>query len=265
MRQTAVTATTPLIIAHRGASGYAPENTLTAFHKAIELGCRMIELDVRLSADEVPVVIHDGTLARTAGDPRRVSQLTIKQLRQLDAGSWFAPECAGERIPTLAEALAAIPDTVTVNIELKPNTPGQVHRLVEQVSAVIADQRVERRVICSSFAHKVLWALRHRFFALPLGYLIEGRVVQEQFTEAKGLQAVAFILQGQWTTPAVIRQAHANRMKVFCYTINRPLQMKQLIRRGVDGIFTNYPDRLARVIDQIENEAMDRPASRLRA
>jgi len=265
MRQTAVTATTPLIIAHRGASGYAPENTLTAFHKAIELGCQMIELDVRLSADEVPVVIHDGTLARTAGDSRRVSQLTIKQLRQLDAGSWFAPECAAERIPTLAEALAAIPETVTVNIELKPNGPGQIHRLAEQVSAVIAEQRVERRVLCSSFAHKVLWALRRRFFALPLGYLIEGRVVQEQFTEAKGLQASALILQGQWTTPAVIRQAHANRLKVFCYTINRPLQMKQLIRRGVDGLMTNYPDRLARVIDQIEEEAIDRPASRLRA
>jgi glycerophosphoryl diester phosphodiesterase len=264
MPQTTVTATTPLIIAHRGASGYAPENTLAAIRKAIELGCRMIELDVRLSADELPVVIHDGTLARTAGDPRRVNQLTFKQLRQLDVGSWFAPECAGERIPTLAEALSAIPDTMTVNIELKPNAQGQIHRLTEQVSAVIAEQRAERRVLCSSFAHKVLWALRRRFFTLPLGYLIEGRVAQEHFTEAKGLQASVLILQGQWTTPAVIRQARANHLKVFSYTINRPLQMKQLLRRGVDGIMTNYPDRLARVIDQLDEEETTRPARHLR-
>jgi glycerophosphoryl diester phosphodiesterase len=264
MRQTTVATTTPLIIAHRGASGYAPENTLTAFRKAVELGCQMIELDVRLSADEVPVVLHDGTLARTAGDPRRVNQLTVEQLQQLDAGGWFAPEYVGERIPTLAEALSAIPDTVTINIELKPNTPGQLHRLAEQAYAVIAEQRAERRVLCSSFAHKVLWALRRRALALPLGYLVEGRIVQEQFTEAKGLQASALILQGQWTTPAVMRQAHANRLKVFCYTINRPLQMRQLLNRGVDGLMTNYPDRLAHVIDQLDEDATDRPASRLR-
>ena len=265
MRRVATPTTPPLVIAHRGASGYAPENTLIAFHKAVEQGCRMIELDVRLSADEVPVVLHDTTLARTAGDPRRISELTVDQLRQLDAGSWFAPEFAGERIPTLAEALSAIPDTVMVNIELKPNTPGQLQRLAEQVYGVIADQRVERRVLCSSFAHKVLWALRRRALSLPIGYLVEGRIAQEQFTEAKGLQASALILQGQWTTPAVIRQAHANRLKVFSYTINRPLQMKQLLKRGVDGILTNYPDRLAHVIDRIGEEAVERPANRLRA
>lgn len=264
MPQAAFTATAPLIIAHRGASGYAPENTLAAFRKAIELGCQMIELDVRLSADEVPVVIHDGTLARTAGDPRRVNQLTVEQLQQLDAGRWFAPECAGERIPTLAEALTAIPEPMTVNIELKPNTQGQIHRLTEQVSAVIADCRAERRVFCSSFAHKTLWALRRRFYTLPLGYLIEGRVAQEHFTEAKGLQASALILQGQWTTPAVLRQAHANRLKVFSYTINRPLQMKQLLRRGVDGIMTNYPDRLAHVINQLDEEPARPSALRAR-
>ncbi len=265
MRQATVTTTIPLIIAHRGASGYAPENTLTAFRKAVELGCQMIELDVRLSADEVPVVLHDGTLARTAGDPRRINQLTVAQLQQLDAGRWFAPEFTGERIPTLVEALHAIPETMTINIELKPNTPGQLQRLAEQVAAVIAGQRAERRVLCSSFAHKVLWALRHRAIALPLGYLVEGRIAQEQFTEAKGLQATALILQGQWTTPAVVRQAHANRLKVFSYTINRPLQMRQLLTRGVDGLMTNYPDRLAQVIDRLDQEATAEQARRLRA
>jgi glycerophosphoryl diester phosphodiesterase len=255
----------PIMIAHRGASGYAPENTPAAFHKAVELGCQMIELDVRLSADQVPVVLHDNTIARTAGDPRRVDQLTAAQLQQLDAGGWFAPEFAGERIPTLAEALTLIPDTVVINIEIKPAGPGQNQLIAEQVLAVIEAHRAESRVLCSSFSHKVLWALRRRSLKLPLGYLVEGRLYAEHFTEVKALGAQAVILQAQATTPAVVRQAHAYRVKVFPYTVNRPLQMRQLLRRGVDGLLTNYPDRLARVIGQLDPPVGGRHRAHLRA
>ena len=239
-----------LKIAHRGASGYAPENTLAAFQKAVELGCQMIELDVRLSRDQVPVVLHDHTLARTAGDPRRVDQLTAAQLQQFDAGRWFAPEFSGERIPTLAEALKTIPGHIVVNVEIKPGGPGQVQLIAEKVWAVIEGVKAQERVICSSFAHKTLWALRRLAFKLPLAYLAEGRIQQEQFTEAKALQVRALILQAQWTKPALVRQAHAYHLRVFPYTVNRPLQMRQLLRCGVDGMLTNYPDRLARVIEQ---------------
>ena len=250
----------PIMIAHRGASGYAPENTLAAFRKAVELGCQMIELDVRLSRDQVPVVMHDTTLARTAGDARRVDQVTAGQLQQLDAGKWFAPEFEGEHIPTLADALTAIPDAVIVNIEMKPSGPGQFQLMAEQVWTVIEAHHADGRVLCSSFAHKVLWALRRRALRLPLAYLVEGRVVAEQFTEAKALQAQALIIQAQWTSPALVRQAHAHQFHVFPYTVNRPLQMRQLLRRGVDGILTNYPDRLAQAIGQHQRAVIDQPA-----
>ena len=255
----------PLMIAHRGASGYAPENTLAAFQKAVELDCQIIELDVRLARDQVPVVIHDTTLGRTTGDSRRVDELTAAQLQQLDAGSWFAPEFAGERIPTLADVLAAIPDTVIINIEIKPGGPGQLHLIAEQVWSVIEAHRAAERVLCSSFAHKILWMLRRQAFRLPLAYLVEGRVHAEQFTEAKALQARALILQAQWTSPGLVRQAHAYQLQVFPYTVNRPLQMRQLLRRGADGLLTNYPDRLARVIERLDLTAGDRRQAHLRA
>ncbi len=254
-----------MIIAHRGASGYAPENTLAAFHKAIELGCQMIELDVRLSGDHVPMVIHDTTLARTTGDPRRVDQLTAAQLQQLDAGQWFAPEFSGERIPTLADVLTAIPPAIAINIEIKPAGPGQLLLITDQIYAVIAAHRAEPRVICSSFAHKALWALRRRAHALQLGYLVEGRVCPEHLTEAKGLRAVALLPQARWTTPALVRWAHSYRLQLFPYTVNRPLQMRQLLRRGIDGMVTNYPDRLARVISQLDASDLAEQARHLRA
>ncbi|MEW6325841.1 MAG: phosphatidylinositol-specific phospholipase C domain-containing protein [Nitrospirota bacterium] len=248
----------PLMIAHRGASGYAPENTLAAFRKAVELGCQMIELDVRLSRDQAPVVLHDHTLTRTAGDPRRVEELTVAELQQLDAGGWFAPEFAGERIPTLADALNAVPESIVVNVEIKTG-PGQLQMMAERIWAIIHELKAEERVLCSSFTHKALWALRRLALKLPLAYLVEGRVQTEHFTEAKALQTRALILQAQWTKPALVRQAHAYHLQVFPYTVNRPLQMRQLLRCGVDGLLTNYPDRLARAISQHQQaEAQER-------
>ena len=244
----------PLVIAHRGASGYAPENTLAAFRKAVEMGCQMIELDVRLTADHVPVVIHDGSLARITGDPRRVEQLTIAQLKALDAGAWLSPQFQGEQIPTLVEVLETVPRTVILNLELKPAGPGKIHLLTEKVYDVIAEHGAEPRVVCTSFAHKALWALRRRCHNLPIGYLAEGRLLPEQMTEAKGLRVVALILQARWTTPALVRWAHTNRLKVYAYTVNRPLQMRQLLRRGVDGLMTNFPDRLVHAVAQLYNK-----------
>ena len=253
-KKSAATSPAPLIIAHRGASGYAPENTLAAFRKAVDIGCHMIELDVRLSGDHVPVVIHDSTLARIAGDPRKVDELSVSTLQTLDVGSRVSQEFLRERIPTLAQVLTAIPRSVTLNIELKPSGPGQIHMMTEQVYAVIAAHSAEARVVCSSFSQKAIWALRRRCHNLPLGYLFEGRLRPEQMTEARGLRVTALVPQARWTTPALVRWAHENRFKVFPYTVNRPLQMRQLLRRGVDGIMTNYPDRLVHAVNQFQQE-----------
>src|SRR5262245_679720 len=107
-----------LVIAHRGASGTCPENTLAAFRRAVEVGADMIELDVQLTRDDAVVVMHDWTLDRTTDGSGAVGERALDELRPLDAGRWFAPEFAGERVPTLAAVLDAVP--IPINVELKP-------------------------------------------------------------------------------------------------------------------------------------------------
>lgn len=114
-----------MVIAHRGFSGQAPENTLASFQKAVELGSDMIELDVRFSKDGQVVVIHDDTIDRTTNGRGKVADYTLKELKQFDAGSWFAPQFSGERIPTLKEVLELVKGKVLVNIEIKDESPGQ--------------------------------------------------------------------------------------------------------------------------------------------
>src|SRR3954447_15867557 len=105
---------TPAVCGHRGASGHAPENTLVAFRRAKELGATWIEFDVQLSADGIPIILHDDTLERTTnlGQQLRPTELTLAQLKDLDAGSWFSPEFAGEKIPTLEEVLQEFGDSL---------------------------------------------------------------------------------------------------------------------------------------------------------
>src|SRR3989304_1235432 len=107
----------PLNIAHRGASGHAPENTLAAFRLAMEMGAQMIELDLHQSRDGVPVVIHDTSLWRTAGIRRNVGSLTLREIKRLDVGSWFNPQFKDQRIPTLEEVLELVLDQIPLNVE----------------------------------------------------------------------------------------------------------------------------------------------------
>ena len=124
------------IVAHRGASAYAPENTLAAFRKAIELGADVLELDVHQSIDNQLVVIHDGTVDRTTSGKGTVKDCTVAALKQLDAGSWFSPQFSGERIPTLEEVFGSTPDSINLLIELKAGSdeyPGIEGRLVDMI------------------------------------------------------------------------------------------------------------------------------------
>ena len=114
-----------LVIAHRGFSGAAPENTLAAFKKAMEVDSDMMELDVRFSKDGQVVVMHDDTLDRTTNGRGKVSDYTLKELKQFDAGSWFAPQFAGEQIPTLVEVLEFAKGRIPVNFEIKDESPSR--------------------------------------------------------------------------------------------------------------------------------------------
>lgn len=157
-----------LIWAHRGASADAPENTLAAFALAERQRADGIELDVQLSRDGVPVILHDDRLERTSNGRGRVDQLAWRELRKLDVGSWYAPEFSAERLPALAEVLTWVGDRLQLNLEVKDSAAARA--LLD-----LLEEFPQARVLVSSFDHRLLAALRAADPRLPLGFLCDRR------------------------------------------------------------------------------------------
>ncbi len=226
------------VIAHRGASGSCPENTLPAFRRAVELGAHMIELDVQLTRDRHPVVIHDATLARTTSGRGAVRRRTLAEIAALDAGSWFAPEFAGARVPTLAEVLTAI--LIPVNVELKAaGDDGLEARVLEVVCAAGA----LGRVVFSSFDWASLERLRLARADAEIAVLWGGRGPAKAIAEAAVIRARSVHLRnGRGVLDAVAR-VRAAGLSARVWTVNAPADFAALTRAGVAGVFTDYPER----------------------
>jgi glycerophosphoryl diester phosphodiesterase len=231
-----------LVIAHRGASGHAPENTLAAFKKAIALGATFIETDLQLSRDSRFVAIHDDSVNRTTNGQGKVHDLSLAELRRLDAGSWFGSEFAGERIPTLEEILEfSKRHDVVFYLELKPSGSwGAEHTLVGSLrtSGEIA------RTIVISFDATVLGALRKIEPTLMTGLLFDGQL-DDPLQRALEVGARQLAVRGDLITPGLLAEARKKDLQVVCWTVNQPAHMRLLIQAGVDGIMSDYPDRLA--------------------
>lgn len=233
------------IIGHRGASGHAPENTLAAFRRAVELGARFIETDLQLSRDSRIVAIHDDTLDRTTNGRGPVHRLTLAELRELDAGSWFDPRFAGERIPTLEEILQLARESdVVFYLEIKPGGAwGIEHTLV---GALREAQEVVRPVVLS-FDAATLAAVRRIEPTLMTGLLFQWPR-EDAIERAISVGARQLAPHGGQVTPELVTKARRNDLQVVTWTINDPAQMRALISAGVDGIMTDYPDRLVAVL-----------------
>ncbi|NBC95169.1 MAG: glycerophosphodiester phosphodiesterase [Deinococcus-Thermus bacterium] len=236
----------PKIIGHRGAAAHAPENTLAGFRKARDLGCAMVEFDVKLSRDGVPVLMHDDHVARTAGGaPGAVRELGMDELAALDVGGWFHFDYVGERVPTLEEALFLALDLgLAVNIEIKPCGG----REAETATAAIA---VARRVwpadreppLISSFSREALIAAKAAAPDWPRGWLVDERPDHWREIVAE-------------VDPATIHVNHANQTResvadykagghpVLVYTVNDPDRAAELLALGVDAVITDRPDAL---------------------
>ena len=229
------------VVAHRGASGHAPENTLAAFRRAVELGAGFIETDLQLSRDAHFVAIHDTALERTTSGTGAVHEHTLGELRQLDAGSWFGSEFVGEKIPTLEEILAfARKRDVVFYLELKPCAAwGAEHALV----GALRDAGELARAVVLSFDCGTLGALRKIEPTLMTGLLVEkldGNTVKMAANSgARQLGVPANLL-----TPAFLDEARRADLPVLAWTVNHPAHMRALAQAGVDGIVTDYPDRL---------------------
>jgi glycerophosphoryl diester phosphodiesterase len=227
----------PFLWAHRGASRHAPENTLAAFLAAAESDADGLELDVHLSREGIPVVIHDETLARTTDGDGAVAQQDLQQLRQLDAGSWFAPEYAGERIPTLESVLKMFGGKLRLNLEIKDAGAGKA--MLELLA-----QYPGADVVVSSFDHELLRALRQEHCTLALAVLFDSGNWRQALLLAGDLSASAFHPRADQVTRPMITACQRADLPVFVWTVDEPRHALSLFRSGVSGFFTNDPARL---------------------
>jgi glycerophosphoryl diester phosphodiesterase len=233
------------VIAHRGASGEAPENTLAAFRRALDLGVDAVELDAHLSADGEPVVIHDPNLERTTTGTGLVRDLTAAAISRLDAGRWFGDQFAGERIPTLAEALDLL-RPVRVIIEIK-NNPISYPGVAERVSAVVRAGG-HNRVTVSSFDHFVLRDMRRAAQSIETAVLYAARPI-DAIRMAR--DADATVLHPQWVflAPKLVDDANAAGMRVETWTVDDALHLAHIAAMRPHGIMTNFPSRLRAILD----------------
>jgi len=228
----------PIFIwAHRGASALAPENTLAAFQEAESAGADGLELDIHLSREGVPVVIHDETLDRTTSGRGNVDRHSLPVLRRLDAGAWFSPRFSGERVPTLRETLDWAGERLRMNVEIKTAGAGRA------VLEVLRDHP-RSRVLVSSFDHRLLVELEKAFPGLPLGFLSESRFWRRGMKRAAAAGAESFHPRRDRVSRQMIAACHRHGLQVHSWTVDDPRQARTLIRMGIDGLFTNDPARL---------------------
>ncbi|HJO32647.1 MAG TPA: glycerophosphodiester phosphodiesterase [Anaerolineales bacterium] len=245
------------IIAHRGGAGLWPENTLYAFEHAAAMGIDMLEMDVRSSADDVLVLMHDSSVERTTNGMGAVRKLTFAELQALDAayhwsddgGQTYRYRDKGITVPTIADVFSALPEA-RMNIEMKTVQPS----LATTLCALIQEHKVTERVLVASFNHLALQQFRamcpgvatsasedeaRAFFALNLAFL--GPIYSPEFyalqvpEQRNGMRVL---------TPGFVRAAHDRGLEVHAWTINEENNMKRMSELGMDGIVTDYPDRL---------------------
>jgi glycerophosphoryl diester phosphodiesterase len=236
------------VIGHRGASGHAPENTMAAFRRAAEMGATFIETDLHISRDARLVAIHDATLDRTTSGKGQVKDFTLAELRELDAGAWFGPEFTGQRIPTLEEVLDfARQADVGLFLEIKQESAwGIEHGLVAALRAA----KESDRVVILSFSAGILRNVRRLDATMMTGLLFDssGAANANILDTAReiGVRQVAPRLD--LLTPEFVEAAHRMDFQVVCWTANEPPQMQYAVASGVDGIMSDYPDRLVDVL-----------------
>ncbi len=227
------------VIAHRGASTAAPENTMPAFRSDAAAGAQYIEVDVRMSADGVPMIMHDATVDRTTDGTGAVAELNAAALRSLDAGSWFSETFSGTRIPLLAEVLAFAARTGTgVVLEYKGTwSRAAIRTTIEQIAAA----GLEGRVIAQSFSEKTVEAFADVAPQIPIGWLTERIDIA---TVRTALRIGADAVNPRAATARGVAIAHRAGLGVLVWTQDEETHWEELTAMGVDGIITNVPDEL---------------------
>lgn len=230
---------TPLVIAHRGASAYQPENTLAAFALAIAQGAQMIELDLHCSSDNQVVVIHDETLDHTTNLKGRVDEFTLAEIKQADAGH-------GERVPTLEETLDLTVSKLRLYLEIKDR------RAAAETLRIVRARRCQSEVMLASFDIELMRRLGEEVRDIELGVILGNETLNPivRWREAfpwialRGINYQVLCMQVELCYGYLARQTKASGKKLYVWTADEDSQFAKMIERGVDGIVTNKPDQL---------------------
>jgi glycerophosphoryl diester phosphodiesterase len=226
-------------IAHRGASSYAPENTFSAFDRAIELGIDQVELDVHFASDGPIVVIHDDLVDRTTNGNGPVAEHTLDQLQALDAGSWFGPEYAGAGIPSFREVLERYRDQLHYHIEIKAAAEGLTQATID----LIREYGLADSVTITSFQLVRLVEARAYAPELPAGWLVRDWD-DSTLSQAKELGLTQVCPRADLVTPQLVTEAHREGFLVRAWGVGTEELMRQVVDAGADGMTINFPDKL---------------------
>ncbi len=242
----------PQIIGHRGACGYAPENTIESIRTAADMGVEWVELDVKLTRDQVPIIFHDEELDRTTNGHGLVKDHDWEDLKQLEAGSWFADSFTGISIPTLEQAVEEIIHRgLGLNLEIKP-CPGREKETAEVALDVLS--RVwddHEKLLISSFQHVSLETARDMAEGWSRGLLLDKEWPPNWAELADYLDAATVNVNGNTVTRDQVEDIIDLNKGILAYTINDPQQARRLFGWGVDGVFTDVPDVIKEALSQM--------------
>ena len=230
-----------LKFAHRGASGSAPENTLAAIKKAVDLGAVAIEFDVQLTKDRKVVVIHDYKVDRTTNGKGYVMNKSLADLKKLDVGSWFGNEYTDEKIATLEEVIECLPNNILLNIEIK-SFMLDIRDISKFVVDIVKKYEIQERVIISSFDHKLLKKVRELDENIRIGMLFYGKLLDiEKYPPLKYLKPYSIHLSSEYLDKEDLEKLKKLPYKIYSYTINDEKLAKIFGEYGLNGYFTDYP------------------------
>jgi glycerophosphoryl diester phosphodiesterase len=232
-----------VVIAHRGAAGSAPENTLAAIVLAVEQGADIVEIDVQESADGEIVVVHDSDLMRVGGAAVKIWEASYNELLQVDIGTWYGPEFSGQRVPTLEQVLEICKGGSQVIIELKYY--GHNARLEERVAEIVEEMGMEDEIVLMSLASDLVTSMKAVRPDWTVGLLTAKAVGDLTTVNADFLAVHVGIANHRF-----VRRAHAAGKDVYVWTVNDKLNMSRVMSRGVDGVITDHPALARRVIEE---------------
>jgi len=238
-----------LVIGHRGAMGYVPENTMASFQRGYEMGSDLIELDTHMSRDGRLIVMHDGDVGRTTNGSGHIKDMTLDEIGSLDAGSYFGSDFKGERVPILSEVLVWAKDKAPLVVEVKGD-PHPAEGIEEQLVDLLREKDMLDRVMVISFHHTCVKKVKEVEPSIATGVLFTGRLVNS-VEAAKAALADSVRPSWKYWSSDLVDEVRRAGLTASTWTVNDEETMEYLVGLGIDSIGTNYPDRLRAVLNRL--------------